>query len=504
MVGGQSIVFHRYHEAGKTSIQRLKYNKNIKDFVKLPLGQIVKKIVGLDCNALYLHALSQDMPTGKAEHEIIDDIKREKEIIEEAKNGKFWGFVECDAEVPEELYDYFQEFQPIVKTVEIEETAENIGKYMFDLIKKIRGKTAKSSRRLILSYHATKILLYVPLLLWYLEKGLNITKVYSAIHLKKYIVYKGFADFIAERRRDADSAKTDDIDDISRNAFEASALMYKNIGNSCIGKTMIDKSKQTTTKFLNEKKFNKAVQSFRFKDAEELKNTNGNQTDYKYEVGMYKKRNKWDNCIQVGIAVYQLAKLCVLKFVYDFIDKYIPRECYQLMESDTDSLYIAFSNENMDLLVKPKLLEEYKIVKDTFLPRTDTKEHNNYDNRTPGLFKEEARGDIMVCLCSKLYFLKSFDDSQKSHYANKGVNKNCNTDKLNIETFKKVLDSATPEMVKNNSIIYCGKKMNMTENNELLLLHRMVNITQEKKGLTPIYIKKRIDADGITCFPTFM
>ena len=49
IVGGPSIIFHRYHEAGITKIKN-----------KHPC----KKVVGLDANMLYLHCVGQNMPTG--------------------------------------------------------------------------------------------------------------------------------------------------------------------------------------------------------------------------------------------------------------------------------------------------------------------------------------------------------------------------------------------------------------------------------------------------------
>ena len=49
IVGGASILFHRYQEAGKTLIK----DKNL-----------CKKVCGFDANALYLSCLGQDMCTG--------------------------------------------------------------------------------------------------------------------------------------------------------------------------------------------------------------------------------------------------------------------------------------------------------------------------------------------------------------------------------------------------------------------------------------------------------
>ena len=59
IVGGPSIIFNRYHEAGKTYIRKANIKKaNSK-------RKLCKKIIGYDANALYLWAIAQEMPTGK-------------------------------------------------------------------------------------------------------------------------------------------------------------------------------------------------------------------------------------------------------------------------------------------------------------------------------------------------------------------------------------------------------------------------------------------------------
>ncbi|CAH3104137.1 unnamed protein product [Porites lobata] len=58
LVGGPSIIFHRYHEEDKTKIRE----REITDQGKEP--KMCQKIVGYDANALYLWAIMQNMPTG--------------------------------------------------------------------------------------------------------------------------------------------------------------------------------------------------------------------------------------------------------------------------------------------------------------------------------------------------------------------------------------------------------------------------------------------------------
>ena len=55
IVGGPSIVFKRWAEAGVTRIRPSEFGEEAK---------VCKSVIGQDCNALYLWALSQDMPTG--------------------------------------------------------------------------------------------------------------------------------------------------------------------------------------------------------------------------------------------------------------------------------------------------------------------------------------------------------------------------------------------------------------------------------------------------------
>ncbi len=50
----------------------------------------------------------------------------------------------------------------------------------------------------------------------------------------------------------------------------------------------------------------------------------------------------------------------MLQFNYDLIDKYINRDDFELLEMDTDSNGFAFSEDNIDNLIKPHMREEYE------------------------------------------------------------------------------------------------------------------------------------------------
>ena len=55
LVGGPSLVFHRYHEKKKTHIRQSQLGAQ---------AWLCKRILGFDANALYLFSLMKPMPTG--------------------------------------------------------------------------------------------------------------------------------------------------------------------------------------------------------------------------------------------------------------------------------------------------------------------------------------------------------------------------------------------------------------------------------------------------------
>ena len=49
----------------------------------------------------------------------------------------------------------------------------------------------------------------------------------------------------------------------------------------------------------------------------------------------------------------------MLSFYYDVIDKYISRDDFNMVEMDTDSLYMAISADTIEEVVKPDFLSEW-------------------------------------------------------------------------------------------------------------------------------------------------
>ena len=59
----------------------------------------------------------------------------------------------------------------------------------------------------------------------------------------------------------------------------------------------------------------------------------------KFQVQLQKRTIKYDLPMQIGFFVYGYAKLHMLRFYYDVIDRYIARGDYDLMQMDTGGLF---------------------------------------------------------------------------------------------------------------------------------------------------------------------
>ena len=463
IAGGPSIIFNRYAETDKT-------------YLRQNPDKVVKKIIGYDANALYLWCIGNDMPCGR-----MTMYDAPPSIVEDIKADRIFGFLECDIETPEELKDHFSEMCPIFKNAEIDPCDESVvGKYTFDYNNSLGDQKYKStSKKLISSYYGKRILLYTPLLKWYLEHGLIITKTYNFVQAEKHRPFSKFVDTVSDARRGGDV-------DINKKMF---GEMMKLVGNSFFGRSGMDMTKHKATSYIHvddEEKLTKEIESNQYEDFDQMPKTKLGDV---YEMTKKKRRIKFNNPIHMSIAIYQLAKLRMLEFYYDCVDKYIPRADFQLQEMDTDSNYFSFSDSNPFInLIKPEMRAEFELDKYNWFPRED--EHAKYDRRTPGLFKEEWRGNGIVSLSSKNYHCFSGDEGHPDvKTSSKGVQKRHNADILNEAGFKQVIEQKTCIEATNKGFRLCRQTQTM------------ISYEQTKKGLNNMYNKRQLLADGISTRP---
>ena len=193
-------------------------------------------------------------------------------------------------------------------------------------------------QKLVGALSAKKILLCAPLLKWYLEQSLKITAVHRTINYKQGKPFMWFVNKATENRR-----KEDQNPELS-----LLAEVFKRLGNSAYGKMIECLERQTSVKYTkNEKILMKDLRSVWFQDLEEIAGV--------YEIEMRKRQVVINKPFRVGIAVYQMAKLRILQFYYDCLDRYLDRRDFQLMQMDTDSLYFGLSRETLKEAVRPEM-----------------------------------------------------------------------------------------------------------------------------------------------------
>ena len=194
MIGGPSIVFCRYGEAGVSQIRSHIYED----------AKTCRAVLGLDANSLYLFCSGQEMPCGK--EKVFSSIPEERDkLIQNVLNDKLFGFFQVDIEVPEQLRDKFSEFSPLFILSEVPE--DQIPQHMQDYKINTGRKKIKNNKKLLGVMKAEKILLYSPLLKWYLNHGLQVTKIHKYISYTSGRPFKWFPEEVSAARRAADQDK---------------------------------------------------------------------------------------------------------------------------------------------------------------------------------------------------------------------------------------------------------------------------------------------------------
>ena len=196
MVGGRAQVFTRYHE---------KNIRRIKSHVYGEKSKLTKIVIGYDTNSLYLYYSGGVMPCGK-DTLILNkkpfDQKRIATFSRDILKGKVFGFAQVDFEVPDELYDKFSEMAPLLVVQEIPD------RDIPEVMKLYKGKTGrkrvKVTKKLLGVMKAKNILLYTPLMEWYLQHGLRLTAVHQLIEYEPGMFFSWFLEEVANARREAD------------------------------------------------------------------------------------------------------------------------------------------------------------------------------------------------------------------------------------------------------------------------------------------------------------
>ena len=449
VVGGPSLVFTRKHVAGETRIRSHQYED----------ARLCRRILGYDANSLYPSTMMKEMPCGPGYVKSYDNPEAYARVFPQFLWTEEWfGFAEVDIEVPEELWPEFEEFPPLFINRGVPDSA--VPQHMHDYLQQSGRKRFPEQKKLLGVMSAKKILLYAPLLAWYLNQGLKLTAVYRTIDYEPREIFSWFVNEVANNRRKGDAEKDKAL----------LAEVFKLLGNSAYGKFIEAVERHTNTIYTcDEEEVDKILRSARFKTLEEIGPA--------YKVELRKSKITIDRPFQVGIVVYQLAKLRMLQFYYEFLDFYLDRRDFELIQMDTDSMYFALSREKLEDAIRPGYETQFEEEKKRWLA------WNKWSNREPGLFKLEKEATSGIALCSKCYHMED-QATGKAKVSSKGVNKRQN--EMRRERFERALAGDRDVVVNRGFRMRDGS---------------MYTYEQRKLGLSAYYDKRWVLPDGIHTEP---
>ena len=449
VVGGPSLVFTRKHVAGETRIRSHQYED----------AKVCRRILGYDANSLYPSTMMKEMPCGPGFVKSYDNPEAYARVFPQFLWKEEWfGFAEVDIEVPEELWPEFEEFPPLFINRGVPDSA--VPQHMHDYLQQSGRKRFPEQKKLLGVMSAKKVLLYAPLLAWYLNQGLKLTAVYRTIDYEPREIFSWFVNEVANNPRKGDADKDKAL----------LAEVFKLLGNSAYGKFIEAVERHTNTIYTcDEEEVDKSLRSARFKTLEEIGPA--------YKVELRKSKITIDRPFQVGIVVYQLAKLRMLQFYYEFLDFYLDRRDFELIQMDTDSMYFALSRERLEDAIRPGYETQFEEEKKRWLA------WNKWSNREPGLFKLEKEATSGIALCSKCYHMED-QATGKAKVSSKGVNKRQN--EMRRERFERALAGDRDVVVNRGFRMRDGA---------------MYTYEQRKLGLSAYYDKRWVLPDGIHTEP---
>ena len=166
-------------------------------------------------------------------------------LLAKIKDGSFFGYVQCDLVVPDELKSKFANFPPTFKNTEV--GRDYIGDYKKNYA--IENEMLKHLQRmLIFNFKLENGTVITPLFNIYMELGLQCTKIYQFIKYSPRMCFNNFVQSVVDARREGD------VNPLSGVVAETMKLL----GNSSYGYQIMDRSRHTITKYLKDEKTHKA------------------------------------------------------------------------------------------------------------------------------------------------------------------------------------------------------------------------------------------------------
>ena len=146
-----------------------------------------------------------------------------------------------DIEIPEHLWMKFEEMCPFFYNKEV--PPEAVPQHLFDYLAKT-GRTRGNGKKLVGALSAEKMLIFAPLLKWYIDHGARITAVHRTTDYKPTKPLVWFVEEVTAARRTGDTDKSKAL----------LADLFKLLGNSAYGKMIEAVERQTNVIYTKNEK----------------------------------------------------------------------------------------------------------------------------------------------------------------------------------------------------------------------------------------------------------
>ena len=242
----------------------------------------------------------------------------EEGLLQGIIDGRLFGYVQSDIEVPEHLRNYFSNFLPIFKITVV--SKDDIGNLMKQYAEK-ENIMAQLRRMLISSFILTNGTILTPLILFNLKLGLVCTKIHLFVQYNPRKCFDNFVQSAVDARRPGDENPNSSV----------VAETMKILANGSYGYQIMDRNRHTVIKYLTDEKTHSAINSKMFKRLNGI-------TDQLYEVEFVNSEIEHREPIIVGFFILQYAKLRMLEFYYNLCKNFCDTDKHEGLEMDTDSL----------------------------------------------------------------------------------------------------------------------------------------------------------------------
>ena len=165
---------------------------------------------------------------------------------------------------------------------------------------------AQTKKVLLLSFILTNGTNLSPLLLFYLQLGIDCKKIHRFVQYTPGNCLDNFVQSAVDARRQGDESQYSSV----------VAETMKLLANSSYGYQIMDRRRHTVTNYLTDEKTHRALNSKTFKRLNHI-------TDQLYRVELVKPEIEHREPIIVGFFLLQYAKLRMLELYYNFFKKFL-------------------------------------------------------------------------------------------------------------------------------------------------------------------------------------